>query len=672
MAFKSLFEHEGSKKPDDSGGQPDTTRTPERRAESPAQIPAVPLSGPSGVVLCNPRIVASSQNIPTAQLGIQHALSPGAYNLGTAFQYLSLQEGRFRLLRIITPGVYPCCILEEYDLDNAPPYAALSYAWGLPITTRSMFCRNPGSNMASFSISEHVLEALNSLFRYVPGGHRIWIDAICIDQRNPTEKAHQIAAMPRIYSQAQQVLCWLGAEADNSDIAIDTLPSMAEWSRQYFSSRTADLGNKGSMPISQPDPDLFVAIIRFFLRPWFHRLWVVQEVLMARELVLVCGSKTISWDALFAATFDIGLLIAADNPQVERQYRCATKGIVELGEWRGKAGGAVINGLSQSEFVRILSAGRQRQVTEQVDRIWALTGLAQPELRKSVAPLVDYSPAGRSNFYSTFKAFTQAFLLQDERLWMLSLAAITPKHESLPSWCPNFRYCPDDWQLVLLQRDVKPYHAGYSDAEPLKPSVRFSPANSHLVTRGFFIDMVRAVRVHGEPENVELRLQFDDMCLKVALLLYNDRDKAIEAHSRTIISDWRAPVRDLGERKEISTSDLIGIYANWRMHLEGHPHVASLSPEDKEAILNFNSLAHVATRRSYIGTIGGRVGLAPVEADVGDLICILRGANTPYLVRPNENGNLMTLIGDAYVHSLMYGEALSMPERQSECEIVIS
>jgi hypothetical protein len=74
-----------------------------------------------------------------------------------------------------------------------------------------MFCMNPGTNMASFSISEHVLEALNSLFGYVPKGHKSWIDAICIDQSNPAEKAHQIAAMPRLYSQAQQVLCWLGA-----------------------------------------------------------------------------------------------------------------------------------------------------------------------------------------------------------------------------------------------------------------------------------------------------------------------------------------------------------------------------------------------------------------------------------------------------------------------------
>jgi hypothetical protein len=255
---------------------------------------------------------------------------------------------------------------------------------------------------------------------------------------------------------------------------------------------------------------------------------------------------------------------------------------------------------------------------------------------------------------------------------MLSLAAVTPKHESLPSWCPNFRYCPDDWQLGLLQRDVKHYNAGYSDAEPLKPSVRFSPANGHLTTYGFIIDEVQAVRVLGEPENVELRLPFNDMCLELAVWRYHDRDKAVEAHSRTIIADRRAYIGNLGRGKEISPSDLSGIYASWRMHLKGHPHVASPSPEDNEAISKFKWLSDIATRRTYIGTFGGRIGLAPIEAHVGDLICILHGANTPYLVRRNGKGNLLTLVGDAYVHGVMYGEALSMPERQLEGNIVIS
>jgi len=527
--------------------------------------------------------------------------------------------------------------------------------------------------MASFSISEHVLEALNSLFAYVPKRHKIWIDAVCIDQSNSTEKAHQIAAMPRIYSQAQEVLCWLGAEADGSGRLVDSLPSMAQRARQEFHPQFEKRGHKGNVSISIEDDELWISIIPFFLRPWFHRLWVVQEILMARELVLVCGKKTISWDALVEAISELRLYhIAFENTEAEQVYRCATRGIFELGQWRKDHRGAVINGLSQPELVRLLLWGSQREVTEPVDRIWALAGLARAEVRKSVAPLIDYSPAGRSNIHATFKAFTQAFLLQDEHLWLLSLVAITPKYEGLPSWCPSFGYSIDDWQHGLLQRDAWDYNAGYSEAELLKPKVRFSSENGHLTTYGFVIDMIQDERSLVEPQNRELRLPFDEACLNLALECYPDRDKAIEAHSCTIIADRRVQIRTSASREVVSPSELGSIYATWRSYLEGHPDVASLSPEDKERLSKFKWLSDIATRRRYVSTFEGRVGLAPLGAQVGDLICILHGANTPYVFHTNGKEDPWTLVGDAYIHGIMYGEALLMTERQEEGLIVMS
>jgi hypothetical protein len=177
-----------------------------------------------------------------------------------------------------------------------------------------------------------------------------------------------------------------------------------------------------------------------------------------------------------------------------------------------------------------------------------------------------------------------------------------------------------------------------------------------------------------EPPNVELRLPFDEVCLGLAVQRYHDLDKAIEAHSRTIIADRRGYIGNSEVGRKISPSDLRGVYAIWRMHLKGQPPMASLSPEDEEALSEFECLSDIATRRTYIGTVDGRVGLAPIEAQVGDLICILYGANTPYLVRRSEKENPypLRLVGDAYVHGLMYGEALLMPERQFEGDIVIS
>jgi hypothetical protein len=642
----------------------------EDKAEAPTACPKV-----SGVI-SDLRVVSGPLH-NAAQLGI-FDMGPlrGILDLETAFQYLPLQEGRFRLLTIVLPGDYPVCTVEEYALDDTPPYAAMSYAWGLPTKTRAIFCKNPRSDLASFSISEHVLEALNSLFGYAKQNLKIWIDAICIDQDNPTEKAHQIAAMPRIYSQAEQVLCWLGAEANNSDIVIDSLPAIGEWVINSLGTKISSLGDgSDDSLLIKPNIELLVETAIFFHRPWFHRLWVLQEMLLARELVLVCGKKIVSWDVLFTAASQLCGIDISGGDISRTHFKSAVNGIDELGNLRLEANDNLINGLSQPELIRIMIWSRTRQVTEPVDRVWALMGLARPELRDSVSSLINYSQSSRTNFLATYKGFTKTFLLQDEHLWILSLIALTPRDQGLPSWCPNFCYDPNDYDVPLLQRtddEFKLFNAGYSDAEPLKPRLRFLLANDQLAVFGFVIDRVRMTRtlraLPGQQLDDRDVLFFDDCCLEIADTVPDTPEKIIAAHSRTVIANRINFL--IRPEEQASDKDVATWYAQWRIHLACDPRVTSMTVEEKKRICTYGALTKIFTRRTYMVTSNGRLGLAPVGTKAGDLVCILYGANTPYIVRSNGNGNPMTLVGDAYVDGIMYGEALSMPERRSGQEFV--
>jgi WD40 repeat protein len=680
--FKDLFKGLGPNRPDVSITIPKrkllTKALAEEGRTEPLRLAEIS-SVQAGVTLdlANARVVrvADSEAPP---LGINKDSLRGILDLQTSFKYLPLQEGRFRLLSLVAPGDYPICTVKDYALDEAPPYAAMSYAWGLPIQTRAMFCKNAQSpSLDSFSISEHVLEALNSLHRYVPQGLKIWIDAICIDQNNSAEKAHQIAAMPRIYSQAEVVLCWLGAEADNSGLVIDDLPTLGDFAQDLTATMVLNLGDVSlGSSVAVRNGQRLVEVARFFRRPWFHRLWVIQEMLLARELTLVCGRKTVSWDTLFKGAEQLSCL---DIGTADVSPRLALQGIVELGRLRMKAKGALVNGLSQPEFLRIMLWSRMRQVTEPVDRIWALMGLTQPDLRDSVSSLVDYSQHGRSNFFETYKAFARKFLLQDERLWMLSLIALTPRDENLPSWCPNFCHDPHDlaqWRMSLLQRTdewYKLYNAGYSDELPITPSLRFLSANEQLAISGFVVDRVRSIRTPSATAdhmmNDQYRLIFDNMCLEVADEVFNDPDRAINAHSRTVIADRTEYMVELGGQD--GDEDVVVSYVRWRKYLMGDPCVRLMSDVEKEGISMYDIYAKISIRRSYIATENGRLGLAPMGTEVGDLICIMYGANTPYVVRSNGYNKPMTLIGDAYVDGIMYGEALLIPERRSNYDIII-
>jgi hypothetical protein len=116
----------------------------------------------------------------------------------------------------------PRCWIEHFSLDNAPPYRALSYAWG-DMNTKPIFL-----NDQKVLVRENLWQALWHLRATNHGVERsdlsdyltkvkpkwIWIDALCIDQQNNSERNHQVRVMGKIYKMAFEVLVWLGCKAD--------------------------------------------------------------------------------------------------------------------------------------------------------------------------------------------------------------------------------------------------------------------------------------------------------------------------------------------------------------------------------------------------------------------------------------------------------------------------
>ncbi|KAI4132568.1 MAG: hypothetical protein LQ338_000667 [Usnochroma carphineum] len=70
-------------------------------------------------------------------------------------------------------------------------------------------------------------------------------------------------------------------------------------------------------------------------------------------------------------------------------------------------------------------------------------------------------------------------------------------------------------------------------------------------------------------------------------------------------------------------------------------------------------------RRRLAKTKMGYLGLVPPEADVGDKVFILEGGKTPYVLRQKDE--YWQLVGECYVHGIMYGEAYD----ESLCEDVV-
>jgi hypothetical protein len=124
------------------------------------------------------------------------------------------------------------------------------------------------------------MAALKSL-RRVDDDMVIWADAICINQANEREKEHQVPLMDQIYLNAASVLIWLGPLEGFADKALGFLESLELH------------GNKPKLD-SIPH-EVAIGIEYLCSKNYWTRAWIVQEVLMAKSLIIYSGTKKTSW-----------------------------------------------------------------------------------------------------------------------------------------------------------------------------------------------------------------------------------------------------------------------------------------------------------------------------------------------------------------------------------------
>jgi hypothetical protein len=183
--------------------------------------------------------------------------------------YQPLRGGEIRLLTIRSQSNFT---LENAYLRDNPYYVAISYCWG----DVKDLC-NVRVNDYEVQLRGHVYTMLRNLYHKYQVT-RLWLDMVCIDQSNTEERNHQVGLMNQIYSQAQEVLIWLGPGSPNTDDAMSTL--------RYH--KPGNLLKRN---------DLWTLLPLFRLEYW-NRMWIVQEVGLARRLTIHCGLKSVDWTCL--------------------------------------------------------------------------------------------------------------------------------------------------------------------------------------------------------------------------------------------------------------------------------------------------------------------------------------------------------------------------------------
>jgi hypothetical protein len=416
-------------------------------------------------------------------------------------------------------------------------------------------------------------------------------------------------------------------------------------------------------------------------------MWVIQEALFAKSLRFYCGQKSTDREA-FSRLHEIERQFDHGKGHGERlapmQMTLAAPFGVILDDWDDYRK-ALMNGGVRLRW--LLSVTEDAQCTEPLDNIFALLSMCSP-LDRSVLQ-IDYRVSLRWALIHLCKyeliareAYSPLWVLQTSR---------PNKNLMLPSWCPDYSRYDDDSRLSFPASAGRTnFRAAGQNTDwvaleclPLKPEmvphfnstpIIFEDEGSFetLVLTGIILDIVHAA---FPAPGVDLYVGFDlaedlerkaqrQAQLVAAAWEWEEYIHALppeqhpyattcgmdEAFWRTLICDrdfdWMGP-EVLVER------DLRGRFEAW---MRRHPDPGRNG--DEEYIWPFNqAVVQRLMRRSFVVTEKGYVGLGSDGPRRGDVVCLLRGWDVPFVLRERGDG-FWEMVGEGYVHGVMAAEGL--------------
>ena len=258
--------------------------------------------------------------------------------------------------------------------------------------------------------------------------------------------------MTQIYEKSQMVLIWLGVADDTSDRAMEYLPKLVD-SLQH-NGEPNKLGSK-------PDDD--ISVHRLLRRPWFERVWTLQEAAKARKCLLICGNQSFPFKILQ----QLHRGCQADNNRPWRQAleriavacplkplndeRSITAHILAIAKLTELADMPAVDSSSAStagSFLLLFNRIRSCKATDPRDRIYCIYGLLPEDIREVI---------GKPNYDLTVEdlyqklAATQVVNLGN--LTYLGGAGIHRRNLSVPSWVPDYTHPEVHYSLTVLNED---------------------------------------------------------------------------------------------------------------------------------------------------------------------------------------------------------------------------
>ncbi|CAK7204108.1 hypothetical protein SEUCBS139899_006861 [Sporothrix eucalyptigena] len=371
------------------------------------------------------------------------------------------------------------CSLYTWSIDDQPySFEALSYTWG--DAPERYWISIDGQ---AFQIGPNLLCALQQ-FRLPDQARFLWVDAICINQDDLTERGSQVQFMDLIYQRAARVLVWLGVSYNNSNAAFDLLKRI-----ECIMSEEQKLLNNGegfqkyagkkdivSRGLPSTDDPAWLALDGVFWRPWFLRVWVVQEVCVSRVATLYCGPDNFDFDVFCNIAHYMHVTILAPQTTVSADR------VLSLRNSRSQ-----YQSNDRVNLTMQLISSRNCLATNPVDKVFALLNISREIPGKGILR-PDYHKSVEEVFSNV------ARLLLEQNLDVLNFTCdrIWRSERSLPSWAPDWSCVPREFSLLFTPQGPW-FYAGKRVNNTSPPAIRFSPDGQILFIKGCILDKVNNI-----------------------------------------------------------------------------------------------------------------------------------------------------------------------------------
>jgi hypothetical protein len=455
------------------------------------------------------------------------------------YEPLDLAGREIRLIEIQPSAQFSAqvkCKVIKARLEDAPKYFALSYCWG---DQTNPICIRLNGHM--FPVGVNLYLALRRL-RMRSGPVVFWVNAICIDQANIQERGQQVSMMRAIYEGAQSVAIWLGELAAGSALAMGSIRTWAVRKQHLVD----DL--KGFL-LEHPasfKPRSWKAMDALFLRPWWYRVWVYQEIVVSRDAIFVCGPDFLHWKYWLFAIINWNYLSKPDIlPLLDAQHRklLTAKRSINL----------LVSRMLVHRFVKfpgqedvwrhfdllhLAELTQNLDATDPRDKIYALLGVDEVQD-------IYIDPDYTKSTSEVYRDFVIKYIQTRHDLSIICKGGIgTVGFEEsfgLPSWIPDFR-CSKQKSVIQVSSRL----TNFTTSKSCRSVYSCCFGSQTLSARGLVCDVVAECRTYENPCSdigpasyyIQSKvIGWSELALVLAKVPHPTGTSQYQAFPRTIIED---------------------------------------------------------------------------------------------------------------------------------------